>query len=277
MLLAVSGAWGQYSTPARVTWTDNPETTALVQWDRPAPGRGTVRYGTTTNYTHAAHDGGGTYRHEVRLIGLAPGTRYYYEASSTDGYAQEGAFRTMKAAGEPLHFVFHGDLQGALNESGAQGVADRIVLEDPEFIVSLGDMAEEAFSGSGFETWEQFFRICSNELARAAYMPTMGNHDAAPGSDFTRGLYHRLFALPEPSKGPAVYSWTAGTIRFIVLNTEIDGAEQVEWLSRELQSAVNDTNIIWVIATCHRPPYSWGERAGDSALRDNHELHARGA
>ena len=210
------GAWlwtqvaaGQaYRTPARASWSEDPTTTATIAWDRPEAGRGTVRYGTSTNYAQLERDGGGTHLHAITLRGLEPGTRYFYEASSTDGYDQSGTFRTAPADGRPLHFVFHGDLQGGINEVGALGVADRIVAEDPSFIVSLGDMAEEAFSNSGFETWDVFFRICSNELTRAVYMPTMGNHDAAPGSDVTRGLYQRLFSLPEPSLGNGFYSFS---------------------------------------------------------------------
>ena len=202
------------------------------------------------------------HQHVVALRGLEPGTRYFYEASSTDGYAQSGTFRTAPLPGQPLHFVFHGDLQGGIVEAGAQGVAERIVLEDPQWIQNLGDMAEEAFSGTGFETWDIFFRICSNMLSRTVFMPLMGNHDAAPGSDFTRGLYHRLFTLPEPSLGHGQYAYTAGNVRFMILNSESSLTGQAEWLAREMQAAANDTNIVWTIALWHRPPYSYGERAG---------------
>ena len=269
-LLGATLAFGQaYRTPARASWTEDPTTTATITWDRTEPGRGTVRYGTTTNYDRLECDGGGTHLHAITLRGLEPGTRYFYEASSTDGYAESGTFRTAPADGRPLHFVFHGDLQGGIDETGAQGVADQIVAEDPPFIVSLGDMAEEAFSGSGFETWDVFFRICSNELARAVYMPTMGNHDAAPGSDITRGLYQRLFSLPEPSLGNGFYSFAVGNVRFISLNTEIEAVSQGEWLARELQAAANDPAAVWTIALAHRPPYSYGERAGDDYYKTN--------
>ena len=269
LLWAMSAAGQAYRTPVRASWTEDPTTTATITWDRPESGRGTVRYGTSTNYTHLERDGGGTHLHAITLRGLEPGTRYCYEASSTDGYVQPGTFRTAPADNQPLHFAFHGDLQGGIDETGAQGVSGRIVAEDPPFVVSLGDMAEEAFSDSGFETWEVFFRICSNELARTIYVPTMGNHDAAPGSDVTRGLYQRLFSLPEPSLGNGFYSFAAGNVRFISLNTEIDAVSQGEWLERELQAAANDPAAVWTIATCHRPPYSYGERAGDDYYKTN--------
>ena len=251
-----------YLTPVRASWTEDPATSATITWDTPTASRGTVRYGRTTNRAQAACDGGGVHKHVVALRGLQPGARYYYEASSTDGFSQQATFRTAPERGQPLHFVFHGDLQGGIDEGGAQGVSDRIALEDPQFVVSLGDMAEEAFSGTGFTTWDLFFRICSNELARAVFMPIMGNHDAAPGSDFTRGLYHRLFSLPDPSLGHGQYAYTAGNIRFIALNSESELTGQAEWLARELQAAANDTNLVWTVVLWHRPPYSYGEREG---------------
>ncbi|MGD9613428.1 MAG: fibronectin type III domain-containing protein, partial [Kiritimatiellia bacterium] len=269
LLWAVAAGGQAYRTPARASWTEDPATTATITWDRPEAGRGMVRYGTTTHFTHLERDGGGTHLHAIPVRGLEPGTRYYYEASSTDGYAQPGTFRTAPAAGQPLHFVFHGDLQGGIDETGARGVAAQIAAEDPPFVVSLGDMAEEAFSDSGFETWDVFFRICSNELAQAVYMPIMGNHDAAPGSDVTRGLYQRLFSLPEPSLGNGTYSFAVGNVRFISLNTEVDAGAQNDWLARELQAAANDPAAVWTIALCHRPPYSNGERAGDDHYNTN--------
>jgi hypothetical protein len=36
-----------------------------------------------------------------------------------------------------------------------------------------------------------------------------------------------------------------------------------------MQAAVNDTNLIWTIATWHRPPYSYGERSGWDEGKDN--------
>ena len=266
---AVSAVGQAYRTPVRASWTEPSSTSATIAWDSPSAARGIVRHGTTTNFGRVAIDGGGTHRHELALRQLAPGTRHYYEASSPDGFVQAGTFLTAREEGQPLHLVFHGDLQGGIDEGGARGVADQIVMEDPQWVQHLGDMAEEAFSGSGIETWNTFFRICSNELANLVFMPMMGNHDAAPGSDFTRGLYHRMFAVPEPSAGNGYYAYSVGNIRFILLNSEGPIGEQGDWLARELQAAANDPRLVWLMVLCHRPPYSWGERSGWDEGRDN--------
>ena len=264
-LAGAAAAAGQaYATPVRASWTEDPATTATISWDTPAESRGEVRYGLTTNYTQIARDGGGLRRHAIVLRGLVPGTRYFYEASSA-GFAQRASFMTAPAAGQPLHFAVHGDLQGGVNVAGSQGVSGQIVLEDPQWVVQIGDLSDEAYLGAGFHTWTNFFQICSNELARTVFMPILGNHEDPGSADDlllqAESLFHRLFALPEPSPGSATYAYTAGNIRFIALNTEWPAAAQTNWLARELQAAVNDTNITWTIALCHRPPYCWGEKS----------------
>ena len=265
LMAGVLAASGQaYSTPARASWTEDPSATATISWDAPAEGRGQVRYGATTNYGAVARDGGGLRRHAIVLRGLQPDTRYFYEATSTDGYWQNASFRTAPT-GQVLHFALHGDLHGGVDVAWAQSVADEIRAEDPQWIVQMGDLSDEAYGGSGFGTWTNFFQICSNELARSVFMPIPGNHDDPGGPDapeHERGLYHRLFALPEPSLGAGSYAYAAGPARFICLNTEEGAAAQTNWLARELQAAANDTNATWVLPVLHRPPYSQGDREG---------------
>lgn len=268
----VGTAAAQYATPVRASWTEDPGTTVTITWDTPVPARGTVRYGLTTNYTDVARDGGGLHRHAITLRGLVPGTRYFYEASASDGFIQPGSARTAPAAGQPAHFAVHGDLQGGISMPDAAAVSARILAEDPDWVVQLGDLSDEAYTAAGFSTWTNFFRTCSNELARAVFMPVLGNHDDPGSADdlytHAQGYFHRIFSLPPPEPGRAAYAYTAGSIRFIHLNTEWPPATQADWLARELQAAANDTNLTWLIAACHRPPYSWGARAGDDTVKD---------
>ena len=271
-LWTLAAAGQAVSTPVRATWTEDPATTATIGWDAPAEGRGEVRYGVTTNYAAVARDGGGLRHHAIPLRGLEPGTRYYYEARSSDGFRETASFMTAPPRGAPLHFALHGDLNGGLDVAWGQAVADRILLEDPQWVVQLGDLSDERYGGAGFATWTNFFQICSNELARAVFMPIFGNHDD-PGPtnapDQACSFFHRLFALPEPAPGNGYYAYTVGNVRFICLNTECDVAAQTNWLARELQAAANDANVVWTIPVFHRPPYSQGEREGWLDARTN--------
>lgn len=275
--LTALAAWGQgYSSPVRASWTEDPATTVTLTWDRSVAGRGTVRYGLESNlYTQVVHDGGGTQRHVITLRGLKPGTRYFYEVSATDGYVQAGTFRTAPLAGQPLHFAIHGDLYGGLVPAAALEVSARIMAEDPPLVIHMGDMADEGYVEPGFSTWGTFFGILSNEMARTVFMPILGNHDVigkieSDGwQDHWSSLFHRLFPLPEPNLGNGYYAFTAGNVRFIALNTEVSAATQNDWLARELQAAANDPAMPWIVAYCHRPPYSWGERGGWNDSKDN--------
>ena len=267
--LGTHSGFGQaFQTPVRTSWTEDSSSSVNLVWDRLVAGRGMVRYGLTTNYTQAEYDGGGTCRHLIALHGLKPETRYYFEVSSTDGYVQTGTFHTAPEAGRPIHFAFHGDLYGSVTESAATEVANRVLLEAPQFIINMGDMAFEDYTGTGFDTWQTFFRSCSNMLADAVFMPTMGGHDSAPDGDYARSMYQRLFELPEPSLGLAYYSFTAGNIRFISLNSDIPAVDQNDFLARELQAAAFDSNIVWIIVLNHEPPYSWGFRLGTDQFRE---------
>ena len=256
-----------YAAPPRATWTEAAATTATITWDTTLPARGILRYGLSTNYSAELRDAGGVHRHALTLRGLTPGTRYFYEAAPSGGAAPwTGSFQTAPNPGLPLHFAIHGDLHGGVDTNAARNVAERIALEQPQWIINLGDLSDEGYGAAGFATWQDFFTTCSNLLARSIFMPIMGNHDdpstSADGTGQSRSLFHRLFTLPEPSLGEGHYAFTAGNVRFVTLNTEGDLFAQTNWLTRELQAAAYDTNIAWVISYYHRPPYSWGERAG---------------
>lgn len=269
--------FAQYATPVRISWMEDSATTATLTWDTDYPARGIVRYGTSTNYTHEVRDGGGTHLHAITLRNLEPGTRYFYEASTTNGFLQSGTFRTAPRTGESLHFIIHGDLEGGLNNDAARGVSERILMENPQWVVHIGDMGDEAnYSDArpGFLGWEYFFDIASNELASVVFMPQMGNHDNPEDRTSGRppgpyGLMTRLFSLPYADPGHVYYSYTVGNTRFIVLNSEDDMPSQNEWLTLELQDAANNVDIQWILCMSHRPLYSWGERERDDVAYSN--------
>ena len=169
--IRVGGA-GPYSTPVRTSWTEDAGRAVTFTWDRATAGRGTVEYGLASNaLTHVARDGGGVHHHVITVRDLTPGTRYEYRASSDDGYEQWGTFRTAPEAGQPLHFAVHPDLHGGLSIPDGQAVADGIVAEEPQWVIHIGDMADEAYGGGpGFTSWGTFFSIVSNELARHVFI-----------------------------------------------------------------------------------------------------------
>ena len=85
LLVAVPCCMAGDAVPPHLGWVEDPRTTVTVSWQREVPGRGTVEYGLSTNYTQAVSDAGGHRRHVITLRDLTPGTLYHYRLSSTDG------------------------------------------------------------------------------------------------------------------------------------------------------------------------------------------------
>jgi len=253
------------SIPVVITWTDDPQTTATISWERDSEGRGTVQYGQSTNYTDSVMDPGGVRRHALTLRGLDAGTKYYFKASSTDGYEQTGSFRTAPEPGAPFSFAVHCDLQGGLNAAWGRDVAEEIIQNEPDFVIQMGDLSDPVYSAS-WPTWEQFFTITTDELQRAVFMPVCGNHDDGPSGNAD---YWKIFNLPEKPSNGSCYSFDVGNAHFVALNSDLEVEGQTNWLARDLQGAANDTNIAWIIPYFHRPPYSEGERAGDDHIKTN--------
>jgi len=255
------------AVPPHLGWVEDPRTSVTVSWQREAPGRGTVEYGLTTNYTHAVSDAGGHRRHVITLRDLAPGTLYHYRLSSTDGFQiPDRTFWTAPSATDSLHFVVHGDFQGGLDTNWARTVVTKIVAESPQLVIQTGDLSDERYTSDKWGTWLQLFGVVTDEWERVVFMPTIGNHDEpADGNAF----YWRIFTLPERPARARYYSYDAGNVHFVVLNTDIDVASQTNWLARDLQAAANNTNVTWIIPYFHRPPYSWGGHEGNDVVKSN--------
>jgi len=251
--------------PVVITWTDDPQTTATISWERDSEGRGTVQYGLTTNYTDTAVDPGGTRRHSLTLRGLNAGTKYYFQATSTDGFEQDGSFKTAPGPGDPFNFAVHGDLQGGLTPSWGRDVAEEIIQNEPDFVIHVGDLADPVYSES-WPTWEQFFTITTDELQRAVFMPVCGNHDDGPSGNAD---YWKVFNLPEKPSNGSCYSFDVGNTHFVALNSEenFEREGQTNWLARDLQRAANDPDIAWIIPYFHHPPYSKGHRPGEDDIK----------
>ncbi|NCC51730.1 MAG: hypothetical protein EOM20_10995 [Spartobacteria bacterium] len=253
--------------PVVITWSEDPQTTATLAWEREETGRGCVEYGLTTNYTHTLYDGGGTYRHCFVLRGLEPNTRYHYRVSSSDGYrCGDHTFMTAPTPTGSLHFVVHGDLQGGIVNSAARDVAEAINEDAPDLVIHVGDVANVDYDEHPFASWIDFFNATTDELERVVFMPTAGNHDDAPNNN---SEYWKIFHLPERPSNGSYYSFDVANIHFTALNTDLDIEGQTNWLMRDLQQAAGNTNIDWIVPYFHRPPYSLGERAGDEEVKTN--------
>ncbi|HOW96583.1 MAG TPA: metallophosphoesterase [Kiritimatiellia bacterium] len=264
---AFAGAACAAEVPVILTWSEDPQTTVTVFWQRDEPGVGTVRYGLTSNYTDEARDAGGVRRHRITLRGLEPGTVYHYSVSSTDGFAAgDRTFRTAPVATDTLHVVVYGDLQGGGEPGGCRGVASRVAAWAPDLVIQMGDLSDEEYGGAGYAPWALFLNVATDVLDRTVFMPTPGNHDYPESGS---SLFWPFFSLPQRDIPGSPYSFRAGPVHFQALDSDVGIEAQTNWLMRDLQAAAYDTNVLWIIPYFHRPPYSWGEHEGDEFIRTN--------
>jgi len=87
------------------------DTSATITWTTDQPGNSTVNYGNSTPPGFTASDATPVFNHSISLIGLTPGTLYYYDVSSSNA---EGT--TTFSPGNNTYYTFttavHLDLQG---------------------------------------------------------------------------------------------------------------------------------------------------------------------
>ncbi|MGH7162841.1 MAG: purple acid phosphatase family protein, partial [Planctomycetota bacterium] len=227
-------------------------TSILVAWRTTAAGAGAVEYWTAAT-TPVRVDGAGAGRDQaVPLEGLVSGAAYSYRVL-VDGVPVPGehSFRTPPSdPAAAIRFAVVGD-----SGSGCPPqfqIADRLVLEDPDFILHTGDIAYNF--GTADEMRLRYFVPFAEPVARVPVFAVLGNHD-----HFTRGGEDVLQALQLPVNDEDgtehFYSFDRGGCHFAGVDTELSldpGGPQLRWLARDLSG----TAARWRFLFLHRCPYS---------------------
>jgi 3',5'-cyclic AMP phosphodiesterase CpdA len=130
----------------------------------------------------------------------------------------------------------------------------------PEFVLHTGDLVAD---GADSAQWPVFFDIEREVLRKAAFFPSLGNHER------NNQQYYEFFHVSTP-----YYSFDWGTAHFIVLNSDIDNVssseiardsfwtEQSRWLEEDLRNS-QSADFRFVIA--HHPPLTAvARRQGDN-------------
>ena len=182
---------------------------------------------------------------KIQYTGLLAGRRYYYEAFP--GEAGKGSFTTPPSDAAKFQFVVYGDTR-------TRHDVHRTVIEavlkyaNPDFVMHTGDLVAE---GSDASLWPIFFDAERELLRKAAFFPTLGNHERN-----AEDYYNFMDAKP-------YYSFDWGTAHFTVINSDIENAgatqaekdafwqEQTRWLEADLRGA-EKADFRFVFA--HHPP-----------------------
>ena len=183
---------------------------------------------------------------KVSFTGLQPGTTYYYDALGRE--EGKGSFKTAPNGPAAFQFVVYGDTR-TRHDVHRKVVGAIVKYSSPEFVLHTGDLVAD---GADSSQWPVFFDIERELLRKAAFFPSLGNHERNDRQ------YYEFFGVSTP-----YYSFDCGTAHFIVLNSDIGNVstseitrdsfwtEQTRWLEEDLKKS-QSADFRFVIA--HHPP-----------------------
>ena len=144
--------------------------------------------------------------------------------------------------------------------SNTEDTVDNIISKSPEVVIGLGDNAYQIDVDCWFDIVEPIDDIMKNVI---------GNHDIEDGH-----LDEILEHYNDDYQSKQYYAFSHENVRIIVMSTEVDyntGSAQHIFVESELDDAVADPSIDWIIVAMHRQMY--GSPTGpvdhpESGLRD---------
>jgi len=251
----------------------------VIRWRTDVAVVGKINYGTQlSNLNSVVLDTAATTEHEVKISGLNPATKYYYNigtnSSVTLSESQEMFFKTSPLPGtrDSFRFWVIGDFG-----NGSQGQIDvknaylnYTGATETDAWIWLGDNAYS--DGTDVEYQTKVFQVYPNEFKKMIAWPCPGNHDYGAVDINNNGPYYDILTMPksgeaggEPSGTEGYFSFDYGNVHFISLNTEYlawvlsNTTAMANWLKADL--ARNDKD--WTIVFFHQPPYSKGSHDSD--------------
>ncbi|KAL2653087.1 hypothetical protein R1flu_021215 [Riccia fluitans] len=222
--------------------------------------------------------------HHVRLTGLKPETKYYYQVGDPylGAMSHELSFTTLPLAGPksfPARIGVIGDLGLTYNSTST---LDHLMMNKPDLVLMVGDLVYADLyvtNGTGaasysrafpdtpiHETyqprWDLWGRFMEPLASKVPFMVIEGNHEKEPQVDgITFAAYQARMAVPYRESGSTnmfYYSFNAGGIHFVMLGAYIDYSrtgEQYAWLKQDLAN-VDRSVTPWLIAVYHPPWYN---------------------
>lgn len=262
-------------------------TTVKIVWRTDILCDSRVRYGLTPGaHSLTVSDAALVTDHIVTISGLAPATRYYYDAGTTTEPLAGGDathyFQTPPLAGTRTPFT-----AWVVGDSG-NGSAEQYAVRDamlahtgatpPDLFVHMGDIAYD--DGTEQEFTDYVFTAYASILRNTSLWPTLGNHEGTLSDSQTQtGPYYSCFVLPSAgqiggaaSGTEAYYSFDYANAHFICLDSHdsprTPGSAMLIWLANDLSMTDQD----WVVAFFHHPPYSKGTHDSDIASESGGRL-----
>ncbi len=258
VLLTASTGWAGIDYGPWLTGVT--QNAVTVRWASP-DAVGTLEYGTTESLGLEVNSVFANNVHQVNLVSLEAGTRYYYQVSSGSDTSTIHSFVTAPAAETPFHFAVISDTQ--VNQSVYQSIMDLVLPTKPAFVLHNGDLVEYPFMES---LWADFWEVTDQLAGDAPYFPVRGNHEKLPGG-YDHFVLYWTTPLSAGTVSPSTYAYQYGNTVFINLDIGepyFAGSDQYNWLKQQLQAAKEDPSVKHCIVHAHYPPYSCSSHGDDN-------------
>lgn len=136
-----------------------------------------------------------------------------------------------------------------------QSVAHRLVTEEPDFVLSTGDLVR---CGANRSEWKRFDEENKGlRDAGIAFFPSLGNHDYLGEEKEALSNYFERFPAIEGKKW---YELRYKGLAILVLDSNEDMLAdyekqlEVKWLHDALDKAEADPSVKWIVLTSHHTP-----------------------
>jgi hypothetical protein len=258
------------SIMARTTQVTRPVFVASVEqnsarlvWHTQEATPSIVEYGPTQQYGQVWRSKGMQQIHEVDLLRLDPGKRYFYRIRTDQEVLYEGAeyhFDTVPDKSTTrARFLVWGD--SGTGDADQLSLVPHMLAAEADFMLHTGDVVYP--DGEAEDYLAKYFLPYADFLRNTPVFPSLGNHDLHTDNGQP---YLDAFYLPEnnPLGNERYYSFNWGQAHFVSLDSNLNlPSLELNWLREDLQAATTR----WKIVFFHHPPYSCGMHGSDSNVR----------
>ena len=271
-LLLTATAVQAESDKYRLSWTDDPATTATLGWCQVSGDAIGVAYGkdpsladaaaendlTALTYDNTLHpEGDPLVSYFVTLTGLTPDTAYYFSVVDSEGESEIMWFKTAPNSPRQLTFIAGGDSR---THREPRQWGNRLVAKlRPLFVAFGGDYHDDDSNDEMREWLDDWQLTISSDNRIYPIIPAHGNHE----NDMT-DFVALIFNMPNPDAYCAS-SVGGSMMRLYSLNTELEpgvgyGAftdqtdekwnDQAAWLAADMAA---NPDFTWKVGQFHRP------------------------
>ncbi len=212
--------------------------------------------------------------HTVKLNNLLPNTEYFYKCISDTANSDIRTFKTppVESTGH-FRFIVYGDSRTdaekhteiihSIKETFQNEFGENIE-ENLNLVINVGDIVTTGAAVNLFQT--EYFSPISSLSQNVPFMVSIGNHEGESQYFYDYMNYEDF----QGSEGEKYYSFDMQNIRFIALNSNIQGETQLNWLQNLLDESQNNDNILWIFVFTHHPGRSeiWPEGNTDWVQND---------